>query len=116
MDKPGINTAIPKRRYRLGEFSLVVLGEIDSADGIDYGYILAAVREGEAEPGLYITAQSDPQQPTQNSLSMRVIMRDGSEVIGMSNRWGDLELFTSDALDIVVKILDLADEQPFRLL
>jgi len=116
MDKPGINTAIPKRRYRLGEFSLVVLGEIDSADGIDYGYILAAVREGEAEPGLYITAQSDPQQPTQNSLSMRVIMRDGSEVIGMSNRWGDLELFTSDALDIVIKILDLADEQPFRLL
>jgi hypothetical protein len=116
MDKPGIKTAIPKRRYRLGEFSLVVLGEINSADGVDYNYILAVVREGEAEPGLYITAQGDPQQPTQNTLSMRVIMRDGSEVIGASDRWGDLDSFTSDALDTVIKILDLSDEQPFRLM
>ena len=28
MSKPGIVTAIPKRRYRLGEFSLTVLGDI----------------------------------------------------------------------------------------
>ena len=116
IDKPGINTAIPKRRYRLGEFSLVVLGEIDSADGFDYNYILAVVREGEAEPGLYITAQADPQQPTQNTLSMRVIMRDGAEIIGVSDRWGNLESFTSDALDTVIRILDLPDEQPFRLM
>ena len=80
MDKPEIKTAIPKRRYRLGEFSLVVLDEIDSTDDVDYNYILAVVRESEAEPGLYITAQNDPQQPTQNTLSMRVIMRDGAGV------------------------------------
>lgn len=116
MDKPEIKTAIPKRRYRLGEFSLVVLGEIDSTDDVDYIYILAVVREGDAEPGLYITAQDDPQQPTQNTLSMRVIMRDGSEVIGTSDRWNDLDLFVTDALDAVITTLDLQDEEPFRLM
>jgi len=64
----------------------------------------------------YITAQADPQQPTQNTLSMRVIMRDGAEIIGVSDGWDNLESFTSDALDTVIRILDLPDEQPFRLL
>lgn len=116
IDKPAIKTAIPKRRYKLGEFSLVVLGEIESADGVDYNYILAVVREGEAEPGLYITAQSGPKQTTRNTLSMRVIMRDGSEVIGMSDHWSDVESFTAEALGTVIRILDLPDEQPFRLM
>ena len=50
MSKPGIVTAIPKRRYTLGEFSLVVLGEIESNDNRDYGYIMAVVRGTDPEP------------------------------------------------------------------
>ena len=47
MEAPKIQTAIPQRRYQLGEYSGVVLGEIESSDGVKYRYILALVREGE---------------------------------------------------------------------
>ena len=57
MSKPAFKTAIPKRRYKLGEFSIVVLGEVESEDDIDYQYILAVVQGQDPEPGLYITAE-----------------------------------------------------------
>ncbi len=117
IDKPDIKTAIPKRRYKIGEFSVVVLGDVDSRDGVSYQYVLAVIREGESEPGLYITAErDDPDNIGESPLSMRVIMRDGSEVVSSSARWRDIELFVSDALAAVVTILDLQDEQPFRLM
>jgi hypothetical protein len=113
MHKPKIHTAVPKRRYRLGEYLVTVLGEIDSADGIDYRYILATLVEGESEPGLYVTAE---RQRPEGAYAMRVIMHDGAQVVGSSDRWGELELFAADALDAVVKILGLDDEQIRRLM
>lgn len=114
-NKPEIRTAVPKRRYRVGEYQVSVLGEIDSADGIDYRYLLAALVEGESEPGLYVTAER--QRPgSGRGYAMRVIMRDGAQLIGHSDRWAELELFAADALDVVVKILGLDDEQVRRLM
>jgi len=57
MNKPGIMTAMPRRRYRYGEFTVVVLGDIESSDGIDYRYIMAVVKGADPEPGLYLTAK-----------------------------------------------------------
>lgn len=114
-NKPGISTAIPKRRYRLGEFTLTVLGDVESSDGIDYQYIMAVIQGQDPEPGMYITAER-PEEPGGRELSMRLVMRDGAEVIGSSDQWISLDMFTGEAIDIVTRILNLSDETPYQLL
>ena len=114
MNRPGFKTAIPRRRYKLGEFTIVVLGEIESSDSIDYQYILAVVQGQDPEPGLYITAEKAVVPA--GEYSMRVVMKDGAEVIGSSAEWGSLDPFVDEALGIVSKVLNLADETPYRLM
>lgn len=117
MNRPGIVTAIPKRRYKYGEFSVVVLGEIESSDGIDYRHVMAVVRGTDPDPGIYITAErAPPAGPEKGVYTMRIVMRDGSEVLGTSDEWKDIEVFTSAALDIVSRVLQLTDEVPYRLM
>jgi hypothetical protein len=114
--RPVIRTAVPKRRYQLGNFSAVVLGEVESGDDNEYQYILAVLRPGDAEPGIYLTAErTRPGHGTAAPLAMRLVMPDGSEVIGRSDRWAGLEEFTEDALTAVRKILGLEREEAFRL-
>jgi hypothetical protein len=113
--RPGIATAIPKRRYKLGEFTLIVLGDIESKDGIDYQYIMAVIRGEDPEPGVYITAERGGGTGSRE-FSMRFIMRDGSEVIGSSTRWQDLDAFVEEATGIVTRVLSLGDETPYRLM
>jgi hypothetical protein len=113
--RPGIGTALPRRRYRFGEFTLIVLGDIESKDGIDYQYIMAVIRGEDPEPGIYITAERGS-GAGQHEFSMRFIMRDGSEVIGSSSRWGDLDDFVDEATQIVARVLSLGDEIPYRLM
>ncbi|MGD2137141.1 MAG: hypothetical protein PVJ66_01825 [Gammaproteobacteria bacterium] len=115
MNKPGIVTAIPKRRYTYGEFTVVVLGEVESSDAVDYRYIAAVVRGQDPEPGLYVTAEQGGAHQGA-SCDMRVVMRDGSQVVGTSERWNDLEAFTTEALAIIARILNLGDEMPYRLM
>ena len=114
MCKPAFKTAIPKRRYKLGEFSIVVLSEVESEDGIDYQYILAVVQGQDSEPGLYITAEKAA--TSGGAYAMRVCMKDGTEVIGSSAQWGSLDPFIDEALGIVSRVLNLGDETPYRLL
>ena len=112
--RPKIATAIPRRRYRLGEFTLVVLGDVESKDGVDYQYIMAVIRGEDPDPGIYITAERGGGTGSRE-FSMRFIMRDGSEVIGSSTRWHDLDAFVEEATGIVIRVLSLSDETPYRL-
>jgi hypothetical protein len=115
MNKPGILTAIPRRRYRYGEFTVVVLGDVDSSDGIDYRYIMAVVKGEDTEPGLYVTAEKVDGTGQPTDYAMRIMMRDGAEVIGASPAWGELEAFVQEGLEIVGEVLDLPDEVPYLL-
>jgi hypothetical protein len=115
MNKPGIRTALPKRRYRLGEFTVTVLGEIDSSDGVEYRYIMAVVRGQDTEPGMYITAEKPPGAASK-MLAMRIIMQDGAEVIGQHTDWQQLDAFTKRGIEIVSRVLNLSDETPWQLL
>jgi hypothetical protein len=116
-DKPIFDTAIPQRRYQLGAYTVVVLGEIQSRDGKDYRYVAAVVREGDPEPGLYLTAERVAgKRAADAAYDMRVIMRDGNQVIGNSSRWSGVEEFSTDALGLIARILDLQDEQPYQLM
>jgi hypothetical protein len=111
VNKPGIVTAIPVRRYSFGEFTLTVLGEIDSNDGIRYAFVMAVIQGQNPEPGLYITAE----QGEAAAWDMRLIMRDGQEVIGQSEQWDNLDRFVDEAVRVVSQVLNLSDEVPYQL-
>lgn len=116
LNKPSIRTAIPKRRYRFGEFNIVFLGEIDSGDANHYEFIAAFLREGEVDPGIYLTAERNPPSSRdQGRYGMRLIMRDGAQVVRSSDDWRDLDAFVEAVLDVARSLLKLDDEQPFRL-
>lgn len=115
MNKPAIMTAIPKRRYKYGEFTVVVLGDVVSSDGIDYRYIMAVVKGQDSEPGLYVTAEKAGSKDRQADYTMRILMRDGAEVIATSPAWGELDTFVREGLEIVSEVLELSDEVPYQL-
>lgn len=110
---PVIRTAIPKRRYRVGDQSVTVLGEIESGDGLSYRWIMAFVQDGQAKPGLYICAEKPDPGPL---LRLRVVNNAMSEVVDEDARWRDLDTFTNEALRIGASALGLASEVPARLL
>ncbi|WP_297528471.1 hypothetical protein [Thiohalobacter sp.] len=117
VNKPDIRTAVPKHRYQLGEFQVVVLGEVESGDAQDYRYIMAVVREGDPEPGVYLTCERLPaEQRSGGAYGMRLVMRDGAELLGQEDGWRDLHRFTEDGLAVLRKLLNLGDETPYRLM
>jgi hypothetical protein len=116
LNKPSIRTAIPKRRYRFGEFNIVFLGEIDSGDANRYEYIAAILREGDPEPGIYLTAElNPPSSRDEGRYGMRLIMREGSQLVRSSDDWRDLDAFVDAVIAAARSLLKLEDEQPFRL-
>lgn len=112
MKKPAIVTAIPVRRYSFGEFTLTVLGEVESSDGIRYAYVMAVIQGQDPEPGIYITAERE----TGSVCDMRLVMRDGAEIIGRSEQWDNLDMFVEEAVRVVSQVLNLSDEVPYQLL
>lgn len=116
MNKPHILTAIPRNRYRLGEFTVTVLDKIESDDAVKYQYIAAVVRDGEVEPGLYVTSVSNQNNNESDSHALWVIMRDGSQCAGCLDNRDSLQEFTGTALETIQQILNLQDELPMKLL
>ena len=116
LNKPLFKTAIPKQRYKLGAFSIVILGDIESEDARQYRYVLAAVHEGDPEPGLYLTAEPPPDAAQHGALCMRLVMADGEEVLMTNDALGNIDVFAAEGLTVVKALLQLTDEEPFRLL
>ncbi len=112
-----VSRAIPIRRYQLGEFKVVLLGDIQSTDDISYTFILAFILEGRAEPLLYITCernQGDGQR--EGSHRIRAIAPHDAQVFGSNDRWQDLEAFAEDGLLLARNLLDVGDEELRRLM
>lgn len=116
-DRPQIKTAIPKRRYRVGGYLATLLGEIESGDGRAYRYLLAFVRQGSREPELYLCAEpTAPQERADGAYRLRAIGEAMSEVLDTDDRWGDLETFAEQALQLGAQTLGLQREQVARLM
>ncbi|MFZ0254662.1 MAG: hypothetical protein WAN46_03210 [Gammaproteobacteria bacterium] len=112
-----LSSAIPIRRYQLGEFKVVLLGDIESTDDILYQFILAFIPEGKAEPLLYITCErNQAEEQREGSHRIRVIAPHDARIFGSSDRWRDIEAFAEDGLLMARKLLDLTDEEPKRLM
>lgn len=91
-DRPIIKTAIPKRRYRIGQHGATLLGEIESGDGQVYRHLMAFVPAGQAEPVFYVCAETvAPAERAAGAYRLRIIGELLSEVLDQDDRWGDLE-------------------------
>ena len=114
---PVIHTAIPQRRYRVGEFDVSLLGDIESGDGIDYRYILAFVEEGKGKPGFFVCSERNPPgERSEGSHRLRMINEVFSDVISSDDAWKDMDRFAEEGLQIGIKALSLKDETPVRLI
>jgi hypothetical protein len=114
---PHIKTALPKRRYEIDTFSVVVLGDIESDDPVNYKYIMAFVEMGEREPLLYVTSEENPPDQRQyGRYRVRVMMSGEERDMGSDEFPGDLEQFTEYGLRLASRMLHLVEEQPIRLL
>jgi hypothetical protein len=112
LKKPAIQTAIPLRRYSYGEFTLTVLGEIESGGDTRYAWVMAVSQGQNPEPGIYLTAE----QVAGSGHDMRIIMADGEQLIGHSEQWSDLDMFVEEAVKVVSQVLNLSDETPYQLM
>jgi hypothetical protein len=116
-DRPAIKTAIPKRRYQIGDFSATLLGEIEAGDARNYRYILAFVHMGHAQPSLYVCSeQTPPARAAEGRYGLRVINDVMSEMVDSADRWGDLDAFADQGIQLGVQALGLRQEQVMRLM
>lgn len=116
-NRPSINTAIPKHRYQVSDYTATVLGDIDAGDGHNYRWILALVLMGETQPGLYICCeQAAAERRADGHYDIRVINDSMSEVVDTADHWGDLEIFSEMALDLARQILGLQNDQIMTLM
>ncbi len=109
---PQFLTAIPKCRYRIGDFEAVVLGDIESKDSNNYIYVFALVRESENDPCLYVVLE---RTQTRN-YHMVVIAEEQSKQFDASDELADIEMFTQAAMDAAVRLFKLSDEEPYRVM
>ena len=113
---PKIRTAIPQRRYRYGDYLVTVLGEIDSDDGRDYRFVTAFVKEGEAQPQLFVVSERlPPGERAGGSHALRVINSSMDEVMDVDNRWQHLNACADQALELGSQLLGLEQEVPYQL-
>jgi hypothetical protein len=114
-DFPVIRTAIPKRRYRVGDQNVTLLGEVESGDGISYRWIMAFVQDGQPKPGLYVCAERS-RPGSAFAFRLRVVNAAMSEVVEESDAPGDLDAFAEAGLRLGRSALGLANEPVARLL
>lgn len=112
MNSPSIRTAIPKRRYQLGDFSITVLGEVESGDDNDYRYVFAMVQDGKSDPSLYLTAA----KAGADDYTLRLIAPNMERDLDTSPAWRDLDHFCEQGIAVAQQLLGLKDEYPHRLL
>ncbi|MDH5580142.1 MAG: hypothetical protein OEZ09_16960, partial [Betaproteobacteria bacterium] len=67
------------------------------------------------EPGMYITAEK-PAGAAGKLLDMRIIMQDGTGIIGQDSGWQQLDAFAARGIAVVGRVLNLSDETPWQLL
>jgi hypothetical protein len=111
MNKPAINTAIPKRRYQIGSYTGVLLGDIESGDTNTYLHILAMVAEGSRDPVLYVIAQKNGRQA-----DLRLESELLSDILDTSASWKNLDTFADKAMELAASTLGLSDQQARRLM
>ena len=113
---PRIDTAIPQRRYQFGDYSVTVLGDVESGDEHDYRFVAAFVKEGEPQPQLFVVSEKlRTGQSAPGGQALRVITSVMDEVMDVDDRWRNLDDYVEQTLQLGSQILGLEQEIPYRL-
>jgi hypothetical protein len=116
-DRPLIKTALPKRRYQIGDYAASLLGDIESSDGRRYRYILALVPMGEQEPVLYVTCeQAAAERRSQGGYDLRLISAQLTDLMDTADRWANVDSFADQAIDLAQQLLGLRNQQVVKLM
>ncbi|MBK5939588.1 hypothetical protein [Halochromatium roseum] len=116
-DRPQIKTALPKRRYQIGDHTATILGEIETDDDHRYRFILALVPMGEQEPVLYVTSQQAPaDRRGEGAYDLRVISASLTDVLDTADRWESLDQFADQAIDLAQQVLGLRNQPVIKLM
>jgi len=113
MNRPQIQTALPKRRYQLADFTISVLGEVESSDGVDYRYIFAMVQDGKSEPDFYVLSI---RQPGSGDYLLKLVTPALERELDISPAWRDLDLFCEQAIMLAQQAMGMMDESAHRLM
>ena len=115
-DFPVIRTAMPQRRLQYGDFTVTLLGDIESGDGREYKFIAAFVKEGESQPQLFVVSEAQPPGGRdKGSHALRVVSAALDEVMDVDDRWRRIGDFTEQVLALGSQILGLEQETPYPL-
>lgn len=114
-NKPGFGTAVPLKRYQVGEYQAVILGDIESTDGREYRYIMAMIVDGSHEPKLYLTLERNRDRNEPGKWLMRVTGHKLDEPLGATDQWENIDHFSASAMNVAMKVLGLTDEIPALL-
>jgi len=114
MNRPRFATALPKRRYQIGDFSAVVLGDVESSDEVAYRYIFALVQDGKDEPSLYVLSIRQPSP--EGEYLLKVVAPNMERDLNTSDAWRDLDHFCEQAISLAQQVMGLKDEAAHRLM
>ncbi|MFO7593644.1 MAG: hypothetical protein R6X15_06335 [Pseudomonadota bacterium] len=112
MNAPQIKTAIPKRRYQMGDFSIAILGEVESDDNVDYRYIFAMVQDGKNDPDFYVLSI----RQSADDYLLKVVAPNMEKELDVSGAWKDLDIFSEQAISLAQQVMGLKDEAAHRLM
>ena len=113
---PRIKTAIPQRRYQYGDYSVTVLGEVESGDGHDYRFVAAFVKEGETLPQLFVVSEKlSSEQSATGGYALRMITKVMDEIMDVNDRWRNLDDYVEQTLRLGAQMLGLEQEIPYQL-
>ncbi len=117
-NRPQIQTAIPRRRYQIGDFGATLLADIESSETRAFRFIMAFVAIGQQHPVLYVCAEEVDlaAESDLGHVRLRVVSEVLDEVLGTGDGWADVEVFAEQALAIGAQILGLQGESIVRLL
>lgn len=115
--RPIIKTALPRHRYQIADYGATVLGDIDSDDPYRYRWILALVPMGSQEPTFYVCAQQAAKERSgEGAYDLRVVSDAVTDVVDTADRWGDVDTFSEQALDLACQVLGLKQEMVVKLM
>lgn len=113
---PVIHTAIPLQRYQYGDFTITLLGDVQSGDDRDYQFIAAFVKEGDSRPQLFIVSEHlPPGRRDGGSHALRVINNTLDEVMDVDGRWQRQTDFVDQMLQLGGQLLGLEQDTPYPL-
>jgi hypothetical protein len=114
MALPTIQSAIPKRRYQFGEFTITLLTDIKTSDIVSYLFIAAVLREGSSNPEVYITCEPTTLND-KNTFRIRVLSEQEEHIINVDKQWRHEQEFCDYALQGIQQMFELTDESPILI-